>query len=97
MEGKVVAKKVTKKKEWEFDAAGWAFWVILFLVLIGPCIYLGKIVCYDDTSPTVWVGFGIVFSAIGAGLISWAVNSVVQRRRKRQRIVERKKAKRQQR
>lgn len=93
MEGKVVAKK----KEWKFDAAGWVFWLVLFAVLLAPSMFLGKAVVYEDTAVSTWIGFGIVIAAIGAGIISWAVNSVIQRHRKRQRIVERKKAKKQQR
>jgi hypothetical protein len=37
----------------------------------------------------------MVLAAVGAGVVSWAVNSVIQRQRKKQRIARRKKAQKQ--
>jgi len=88
---------VAKKKGYEFDAAGWVFWLVVFGLLLGPGIYGSKQIMYEDTPWMQWVGGGVVVAALGAGIISWAVNSVVQRRRKRLRLAEKKRAKKQQR
>lgn len=85
-----------KNKGFEFDAAGWLFWIVVFVVLLGPGIYGSKLAMYDDTPWVTWVGGGLVVAALGAGMVSWGVNSVVQRRRKRLRIAEKKRAKKQQ-
>ncbi len=86
---------VSKEHRWKFDAAGWLFWLIIFVVLTGPYIFATWKMVYKETSLRVPIVTGIVFAAIGAGLISWAVNAVLQRKQKRQRIERRKKARKQ--
>ena len=77
------------------DAAGWLFWVITFLVVLAPCIWGAWQIPYTTKSPWIPIVFGAVGAAVAAGLVSWAVNAVLQWRRKRQRIAERKKLKKQ--
>lgn len=82
-----------QKSSFEFDAAGWLFWTFLFLVLVGPCLWLAWRITYDTANVLVRIGMGVVSAAVGSGVLSSAVNWVLQRRRKKQRLVERKKAK----
>jgi len=86
---------VSKSAWWKIDAAGWVFWLIVFIVLAGPCVYGAWHVVYPDTPRPVPVVTGMVLAAVGAGVVSWAVNSVIQRQRKKQRIARRKKAQKQ--
>ncbi|HEO72245.1 MAG TPA: hypothetical protein ENN80_13370 [Candidatus Hydrogenedentes bacterium] len=73
--------------------AGWLFWTILCVLLAGPCIYGVWRITEDDSYVLLRVGVGIVAAAIVAGMIAWAVNSVVQWRYRKRRLEERKKAK----
>jgi hypothetical protein len=84
---------LAKKGSFEFDAAGWLFWIIVFAILVGPAIYGSFKIVYDRTSRLIPFAMGVVGAAIGAGVVSWAVNAVVQRRRKKKRLAERKKIK----
>jgi len=72
---------------------GWLFWAVLFVILLGPCIYGTWKITYGGTFPLLRIGTGAVGAAMGAGLISMAVNGVLQHRYKKQRIAERKKVK----
>ena len=84
--------KKKKKSSFEFDAAGWPFWTVLFVLLVGPGIYGSLQLVRSGANPMLPVGMGVVSAAIGAGVVSWAVNSVIQWRRKKKRLAERKKA-----
>jgi len=84
---------LAKKGSFEFDAAGWLFWIIVFAAFIGPAIYGCSKIVYSRTSVVVPIGMGVVGAAVGAGVVSWAVNAVIQRRRKKKRLAERKKGK----
>lgn len=84
---------MTKNRKWEFDAAGWGFWIVLLVLLVVPCFYLSKRVVFEGTRIYVTIAIATVMAAIGAGVISWAVNAVLQRHRKKQRNEVRKKAK----
>ena len=84
------------KEHWlKFDAAGWLFWLVVFFVLVGPCVYGTWQVVYSTVSRTVPIVTGLVLAAVGAGLVSWAVNAVIQHRQKKQRIARRKKVRKQ--
>lgn len=82
-----------KKRSFEFDAAGWGFWVIVFFVLVGPAIYGSWHVVTERASRGIPVGMGLVGAALGAGLVSWAVNAVLQFKRKKEKLAERRKSK----
>ena len=86
---------VTKERCLKFDAAGWLFWLIVFIVLVGPCIYGTWKVVYSTAPRTVPIIVGLVLAAVGAGVVSWAVNAVIQHRQKKQRIARRKKVRKQ--
>ncbi len=86
---------MAKKESFTFDAAGWLFWSVVFVVLVGPLTYLSWNIVYETASRIVPVGMGVVGAAIGAGFISWAVNALVQFRAKKKRVQERKKARKQ--
>ena len=82
---------MSKKTSFEFDAAGWLFWAIVLVLLLGPCLYGAWKITYSGTSWPIRIGIGSVSAAVGAGFVSWAVNAVLQRRLKKQRLSERKK------
>jgi hypothetical protein len=73
------------------DVVGWIIWVLLTLVLTGPCIYLISEITYDDTTST-WTRIitGIFAAAITAGILSWLGNEIWFRMRRRQRAEKRK-------
>lgn len=82
------------KKRWlRFDAAGWFFWGVVFLVVLGPCLYGAWHLVYAEASPLAPLALGFVLAAVAAGLVSWGVNAVLQRRVKKQRQAKRKEAK----
>jgi len=82
------------KKDWlNFDAAGWRFWLLVFLLSLGPYMYGSWQLVYDDASRLIPISMGGVLAAVSAGIVSWAVNSVIQKRVKKQRHARRKKAK----
>ena len=72
-------KKAVEKKGIEF--AGWGFWLICFTIFAGPSWYLGYTISYSDRKGGVlpWV-IGFSLAAFGAGLISFVVNFVIQKR-----------------
>jgi len=84
---------VRNKNAERFEAAGWRFWLVVFVLLAGPCVYLAWTVTEDDTFAPMRVSAGAVLAALGAGVVSWAVNSVLQRRARKRRAAQRKKAK----
>lgn len=75
--------KVKPKVKPGFDPGGWPFWVVLVVLLSGPCIYGMFQITYDDASLMMRVGSGVVTAAIVAGVIAWAVDSLLMWRRKR--------------
>jgi len=85
---------LAKKGSFEFDAAGWLFWLIVFAVLAGPAIYGSWQIVFSETNRLVPIAMGIVGAAVGAGVVSWAVNGVIQYGQKKKRLAARKKSKR---
>jgi len=84
------------KKNWlDFDAAGWLFWVVVFLIALGPCLYGSWHLVYPEVSRLIPLSMGFVLAALSAGFLSWAVNAVLQRHGKKRRSSERKKTKKQ--
>ena len=72
-------RKAEEKKG--IEAAGWGFWMICFVILFGPCTYLGYIYSYNDRKGGLlpWV-IGLALAALGAGLLSLMVNFIIQKR-----------------
>lgn len=84
------------KNNWlDFDAAGWVFWSIVSLVLLGPALWLAWKITDPYVSRAYPIVIGAIGAIIGASFISTVVNYLVQRRRKRLRLGERKKSKKQ--
>ena len=74
--------KVENKAEKKgIEAVGWGFWLICFVLLFGPCWYLGYTYSVDDRKGGLlpWV-IGFSLAALGAGLLSLVVNFIVQKR-----------------
>jgi putative effector of murein hydrolase LrgA (UPF0299 family) len=81
---KAKKSKAEDKREW-FDAAGWPFWLVVFVILLIPSMIGMYAIRREDASWLGPIGMGVFAAALGAGIISWAVNAVIQRRaRKRQ-------------
>ena len=77
--GKKSEEKSEEKKG--IEAVGWGFWLICFAVLFGPCYYLGYTISYSARKGGVlpWV-IGFSLAAFGAGLLSFVLNFIVQKR-----------------
>jgi len=72
-------KKTEKSKG--IEAVGWGFWLICFVILYVPSWLIGKNFSYEDRSTGLFplvVGFAI--AAFGAGILSFVVNFVLQKR-----------------
>lgn len=81
---------MVKKSSLKLEGVGWKFWSASFLVLLGPSLYLGWLIRYEDVSSLVPGLVGIMVAALGAGVVSWIVNSALHSRHARARKAERK-------
>ena len=81
------------EKKPKFDAAGWGFWGIMFALFLAPSIYGVWTYTLRVQRSEIAIGAGMVLAALAAGIVSWAVNAIVQHRLKKQRLAERKLAK----
>ena len=63
----------------DIEEVGWIFWIVVFALLVAPCIYLAYSLTYDTASQVTRVGFGLFMAAMGSGLVSWIVNEILQR------------------
>lgn len=79
------------KKENELTSVGWAFWAVLAVILIGPCIWVAYQILLDRAPKPLPVLVGVTAALIGAGVISAVVNSLLQRREAKRLAVRRKK------
>jgi uncharacterized membrane protein (DUF485 family) len=86
---------VSKTNWLDFDAAGWLFWTIVSAILAGPAIWLAWKVSDPYVSRGYPVSIGIIGAVVVASFVSTGVNYLVQRRKKRQRLTEKKKSKKQ--
>lgn len=62
------------------DSVGWGLWLILFLVLVGPSLYLSLSMAYDDVRVGNLILLGVVIAAIVAGMITSTINFFLTRR-----------------
>lgn len=74
----------------ELLEAGWEFWVVSFVAMLGPCLFLALRITDELAKRLAPISFGFIMSAIGAGLFSWAANTVIQRRAEQNRKREKK-------
>jgi len=74
------------QKKFKFDAAGWGFYLITLAILAAPAIYG----CFQIvTKTTKWpmpVIMGLFVASMGAGFITWAVNTTLQWMHKRAKL-----------
>jgi hypothetical protein len=84
---------VAKQAGSKFDAAGWLFWLIVFGILVCPSTFVAWYFRRPGKPVFFLLGIGVLSAAVGASFVSWGVNSALQYRRKKQRLQERKKAK----
>ena len=81
-----MAKQTPKKNEAQGPGAsrnsvGWGFWLIVLAVLYGPAWYLGYRSVYESDRDgfVPWV-IALTLAAVGAGLLSFAVNNALRSR-----------------
>lgn len=82
-----------KKKRFDFDAAGWGFFLVVFALLVAPGIYLSWQLVGQWASRAYPIIMGIALAALGAGFVSWGVNAFLQNRIKKAKLAGRKQAK----
>lgn len=63
-----------------FESVGWAFYLILSVVLSGPCIYAAWAISYENTEWYVRIGIGLTFAGFAAAFLTWIINSALQYR-----------------
>lgn len=66
-----------------WEAAGWGFWSIVFLILLGPSIYVSFQISYEQSSMLVIVVVGMSIAAFIAGIVTFIVNMILQSRAER--------------
>ncbi len=74
----------------ELLEAGWEFWVVSFVAMLGPCLFLALRITNESAKRLAPISFGFIMAAFGAGLFSWAANTVIQRRAEQSRKREKK-------
>jgi hypothetical protein len=79
----------------ELLEAGWEFWVVSFVATLGPCLFLALRITNESAKRLAPISFGFIMAAFGAGLFSWAANTVIQRRAEQNRKREKKQARKQ--
>lgn len=62
------------------ESVGWVFWLVMFAVFVGPLSYLAWQQKYESTAWGVPIIIGMVGAAIVSGVLSSAVNWVLQYR-----------------
>ncbi|HUW59492.1 MAG TPA: hypothetical protein VMZ06_00690 [Candidatus Bathyarchaeia archaeon] len=84
---------MSKGNRLDFDAAGWVFWSVVSLALMGPAVWLAWKIVDPYVSRIYPIGIGAIGAIIGASFVSTGVNYLIQLRRKKVRLTERKKSK----
>jgi len=79
------------RKEIKLEAVGWKLWLVLTAVSYPPAFWVSYGVCYEDMKDGMlpWI-LGFFLSAFGAGVITTALNTVLQNRVEKIRSEERK-------
>lgn len=84
---------MAKRDQDVMDSVGWRFWLIVFVVLLIPCLYLAWNVVDDDEAFPIPIGMGTILSGFLAAVVAWVVNMILQSRARRLHEATRKKAK----
>lgn len=79
------------KQRFKLEYAGWLFWLVTAAILLGPITYGAFQLVREREGPFVPIGIGIIVAAFASGVITWAVNAVLQWRLKQRRVATRKK------
>jgi len=66
----------------DIESVGWIFFSVLFVLLIYPGYLLAREMTLEDHR-VITAGFGLAMAAVGASLVAWGVNEVLQRRHMR--------------
>lgn len=75
------------------EAVGWRFFLVAFILLIGPGIYFSFSIMREEIPWVVPAGLGLLVGAFAAALVTWALNEALQRYHRKRRLEARKKAK----
>lgn len=68
--------KRKKEDQSETYGVGWVFYVICVLFLTGPSIYFVWFRTFEDSRGMFPVIMGVALAGVGAGVVTWAVNSI---------------------
>jgi choline-glycine betaine transporter len=72
------------KKLNEIEEVGWIFFAVVFVLLLGPGAWISWNVTSDVLASTlVRAGIMLFIAAFGSGLVSWGVNEVLFRLKKK--------------
>jgi uncharacterized membrane protein (DUF485 family) len=74
-------------------SVGWLFWFIVFVVVLGPAVYLSFQVVDENEAAPIPVGMGVILAGFLAAIVAWIVNAILFQRGKRIRAITRKKVK----
>jgi threonine/homoserine/homoserine lactone efflux protein len=74
-------------------SVGWLFWFIVFVLALGPAVYLSFQVVDEDQAAPIPVGMGVILAGFLAAIVAWIVNAILFQRGKRIRAMTRKKVK----
>ena len=83
-----------KPNRFRIEYAGWGFWAVCTLILIGPMTYVSYQSVQAGTPGTVPVGMGIVFASMLSAFVTWLANTALQSVQSRKKQETRKQAKR---
>ena len=72
-------------KKWLKDpnTLGWLIWAVVSLALLPLCVYFMFAYTYETATPMMRVMVGIFMAAIAGGLVTWVINDILFRIRRR--------------
>ncbi len=74
------------------EELGWNFWILVFFVTVGPCVYYSKSLSYSEVPFIIWSMQGALIAGIITSVFVWIANAVLQRRLEAQHKLEQKKS-----
>lgn len=80
-------------RKWSMDSAGWGFWFVTFILLVGPINYVGWHFRYERSNPLIMIALCTAGAVLAAGFVTAIVNAVLTRRYKARRQAARKEKK----